>query len=248
MSKHRKPFEFKKFIIHQAEVSLPVTTDACLFGALTEFNNPQRILDMGCGSGLLMFMMHQKYPNAEILGIEKHLASAKTTLKNIHLNHVSHALKVEHSDWWEYTPDIPFDAIICNPPFFENQLASEEESKRNARHTNGYSLYSLLKHAMKWLKEDGEISCLIPYMSIEKIQQKWHSDTHETLYLNTFQSIQSKPNTPPHLLCIKGTKTPKELKFMEPHCVYNSNMKYTEESKRVLQPFLQDRAFNEGNS
>ena len=66
-NKKRRPFELKHFTITQEKVSLPVTTNACIFGALTQFDNPHTLLDVGCGSGLLMFMMHQKYPNAQIL-------------------------------------------------------------------------------------------------------------------------------------------------------------------------------------
>ena len=65
----RKPFEFKNFIIHQESVSLPVNTDSVLFGALTNFNKPTNIYDMGTGTGLLMFMMSQKYPNSNITSV-----------------------------------------------------------------------------------------------------------------------------------------------------------------------------------
>jgi tRNA1Val (adenine37-N6)-methyltransferase len=57
----RKPFAMKQFSIDQSEVALPVTSDACVFGALAAFQNATHILDIGSGSGVLSLMMAQNF-------------------------------------------------------------------------------------------------------------------------------------------------------------------------------------------
>ena len=240
--KKRRPFELKKFMITQENVSLPVTTDACIFGALSQFHEPKNILDVGCGSGLLMFMMHQKYPMAQILGLERHPESVQTVRQNIQLNDTHNQLSVIQSDWWQFEPEQSFDAIICNPPFFSNQLPSQETVKRNARHTENYLLSELLVHLSKWLNPKGRISMLIPYEKADTIQQNWLEPSQNDLNIKKYHSIRAFKDTPPYLSVVhfEQSKNP-QIEEME-LIIYEKQGQFTPASKELLYPFLQDRA------
>jgi tRNA1Val (adenine37-N6)-methyltransferase len=238
--KKRRPFELKHFTITQEKVSLPVTTDACIFGALTQFNKPETLLDVGCGSGLLMFMMHQKYPKAHILGLEKHPESVQTVQENISLNNTASAMSVQEADWWDFKPKNPVDAIICNPPFFSQQLPSLETSKRNARHTQNYELTDLLLHLSAWLGPGGIISMLIPYNILPQMEVL--GSNTPWLYLKQSQSIQAFTDSKPHLAVVHFQKNICDYRKSTPLTVYESPNKFTSESKLLLEPFLQERA------
>lgn len=238
--KKRRPFELQHFTITQENVSLPVTTDACIFGALSEFQNPKNILDVGCGSGILMFLMHQKYPNAQILGLEKHPESVQTVVDNIELNNTATAMSVQEVDWWDFHPENLVDALICNPPFFSKQLPSQEISKRNARHTDNYELWQLLVHMSHWLVPEGTISMLIPYDILAQMQEL---DPHTpALYLKQSQSIQAFTDSKPHLAVVHFRKKICDYRTLDPLIVYDKPQQFTQESKCLLQAFLQERA------
>jgi len=239
-NKKRRPFELKHFTITQEKVSLPVTTDACIFGALAQFDNPRTLLDVGCGSGLLMFMMHQKYPDAQILGLEKHPESVETVNENIQLNQTMPHMQVQEADWWTFKPANPVDAIICNPPFFSQQLPSVETSKRNARHTENYELTDLLLHFSEWLSPEGAISMLIPYDTLPQMELL-DRDT-PLLYLKQTHTIQAFTHSKPHLAVLHFQKKICDYHKLEPLVVYESSNKFTKESKLLLDAFLQDRA------
>ena len=238
--KKRRPFELQHFTITQENVSLPVTTDACIFGALTEFQNPKNILDVGCGSGILMFLMHQKYPNAQILGLEKHPESVRTVVENIELNNTATSMSVQEVDWWDFNPENQVDALICNPPFFSKHLPSQEMSKRNARHTDNYELWQLLVHMSHWLAPGGTISMLIPY-DIRTQMEELGAHT-QSLYLKQSQSIQAFKDSKPHLSVVHFQKKICDYRTLDPLIVYDKPQQFTEESKRLLQAFLQERA------
>ena len=56
-----------------------------------------------------------------------------------------------------------FDAILCNPPFFENSLKCPDSARTMARHTDTLSFDELARSAARLLTPDGELSVVIPY-------------------------------------------------------------------------------------
>jgi tRNA1(Val) A37 N6-methylase TrmN6 len=55
--KERGNFSFKLFTVQQETAAMPVTTDACILGAVAEFRAEiGSILDIGTGTGLLALM------------------------------------------------------------------------------------------------------------------------------------------------------------------------------------------------
>ena len=240
----RKPFEFKQFIIHQESVSLPVNTDSVLFGALTEFKNPTNIYDMGTGTGLLMFMMSQKYPNSNIIGFENDHNSLSYVKQNISSNPSFSNINVEPFNWWHMQPDTPAQAIICNPPFFYNQLSSTDTQRSVSRHLNEHDLFYLMERMSQWLAQEGEIAFLLPF------EQDVYADYEKALnksqvYIDRAIKIKAHPEKDAHLWYIlsKKSKTKSGRAIIQDLTVYKKpGGPFTNEAKHLLRPFLQDRA------
>lgn len=240
----RKPFEFKNFIIHQESVSLPVNTDSVLFGALTKFNNPANIYDMGTGTGLLMFMMRQKHPYSNIIGFENDIDTLACVQQNISLNPRFPNIEVKPFNWWDMQPDKPAQAIICNPPFFFNQLSSTDTKRTISRHLKEYDLPYLIERMSKWLAQEGEIAFLLPFES--HIYAEYEKALNKS-QVNIEQAIKIRAHTEKdfHLWYIFGKKS-KRISGENPTqdlVVYEKpGGPFTMESKHLLSPFLQDRA------
>ena len=55
-------FKFKQFTIFHDKCAMKVGTDGVLLGAWCDTDNCQRILDVGCGTGLISLMIAQRSP------------------------------------------------------------------------------------------------------------------------------------------------------------------------------------------
>ena len=61
-------FRFQQFTVRQKSCAMKVGTDGVLLGAWAQ--GGKRILDIGTGTGLIALMMAQRFPDAEIIGID----------------------------------------------------------------------------------------------------------------------------------------------------------------------------------
>jgi tRNA1Val (adenine37-N6)-methyltransferase len=170
-------FQFREFRIEQGRSAMKVCTDSCIFGALAADREsrlqvpPSRILDLGCGTGLLSLMMAQAFPAARISGIELHPGSAADCRENFASSLWRDRLHIEELDFHLMPSDgEKFDCIICNPPFFLNHLLSPQVSRNAAMHIDSEGLVSWLQFMENCLAENGRIWMLLDRNAAEKIR------------------------------------------------------------------------------
>ena len=199
----RKPFAMKQFTVVQSEVALPVTSDACVFGALADFQNATQILDIGSGTGVLSLMMAQKFPSARVQGIDIHLPSVEQARENGINSPFADRVSFSHDNILEFEPHVPINGIICNPPFFENHLPSTDETRRLARHTQSLTLATLTARCARLLKTHGELLLLLPASSQNQILAALQQHQFSP---QTITTIQATPTKPPHLIAVYAIK------------------------------------------
>jgi tRNA1Val (adenine37-N6)-methyltransferase len=201
----RKPFAMKQFTVAQNQVALPVTSDACVFGALADFKNATHILDIGSGTGVLSLMMAQKFPVSHIHGIDIHLPSVEQACDNARRSPFADRVTFSHDNILDFEPAAPVNGIICNPPFFENHLPSSDETRRLARHAQSFTLLSLTARCARLLQPHGELLLLLPASSQNQILAALQQ--HQ-FFAQTITSIQATPTKPPHLIAVYAIKNP----------------------------------------
>jgi tRNA1Val (adenine37-N6)-methyltransferase len=146
---------------------MKVCTDSCLFGAWVaneigqkEFN-PKNILDIGTGTGLLSLMLAQK-TDSIIDAVEINDAAYMQAHENFTVSPWNKRLKAFHSDIKNWQAMHNYDLIICNPPFFENDLLPVDEQKNISKHSHALNLKELLFAVQNLLSEDGSFAVLLP--------------------------------------------------------------------------------------
>lgn len=189
-------FKFKQMTIGQANSAMKVSTDACIQGAWTKISpNCNRILDIGCGTGLLSLMLAQRQPIATIEALEIDANAAQDAKSNFEQSPWANRLTLHLTNALDWEQDRSFDLIICNPPFFSNSLKGPDAQRNLARHNDSLSFEALSKMMSKYLSANGQASILLPYEQLtpwQNIAQLSGLHIHECLYIKSFAHSNAK--------------------------------------------------------
>lgn len=154
-------FQFKRFIIFQGQCALKVGTDGVLLGLWAKGNTNAKILDIGCGSGLISLIMAQRFEKAQVTGVEIIESCATQAIENVNGSPFKDRVTIVNQRIQEFKGDL-FDVIVCNPPYFENSLLSEKSEKDIARHTLTLSYSELLNCSRQLLSPTGVVNIVLP--------------------------------------------------------------------------------------
>jgi tRNA1Val (adenine37-N6)-methyltransferase len=161
-------FQFKQFTIHQDQCAMKVCTDSCLFGAWINdwIKNAKpnifNALDVGAGTGLLSLMLAQNH-TFEIDAVEIEASAFNQAKQNIESTNWKNQIKIHHTSMQDFIPTKKYDFIFSNPPFYENDLKSNDSSKNLAKHDSGLSLETLISFVDKNLSDTGFAALLLPF-------------------------------------------------------------------------------------
>jgi tRNA1Val (adenine37-N6)-methyltransferase len=212
---------------------MPVTTDACIFGALADLGNAKSVLDIGTGTGLLSLMLAQRFADAVFTAIDIDAESVKQARDNFNNSPWNIRLQAETADIRNWEPGVQFDAIVCNPPFFDNQLPSENDNKRRARHTVTLDYETLLYKVQYLLKQDGICVLLIPILHLHYLQELAQLNA---LYINHTIHIKSFVDAAPHVVILYLSKT-HAAGFTSDFIIYDKPGVYSGEMQALMRDF-----------
>ncbi|RYU92158.1 methyltransferase domain-containing protein [Mucilaginibacter terrigena] len=227
-------FKFKQFEVDQTGCAMKVNTDGVLLGALAAANNPQSIVDIGTGTGVIALMLAQRFAGANIDAVEIDEHTAETAGKNFKGSVFADRLNMIYGDFAEVNSARKYDLIVSNPPFFLDSLASANEKKNLARHTDGLFFLRLVKYAAEHLTNEGTCQLIVPLPTSMLIKQLMPKNE---LYVQHFISIKSFGNDEPHREILTFGKEQKEI-IEEEFVIYDAPKVYSKEYRAALHNFL----------
>ncbi|MCO5934929.1 methyltransferase [Mucilaginibacter sp. RB4R14] len=230
-------FRFKHFNVDQTGCAMKVNTDGVLLGALAEANDPQSILDIGTGTGVIALMLAQRFSTAKIDAVEIDKDAAEMAGGNFKNSQFSKRLSAHlnsFEDFFNNHKGNKYDLIVSNPPFFLDSLTSANDKKNLARHTNEAFFEKLLKYAVEHLTDTGNCQLIISLTTstlIKDLLPKFE------LHLHKITNIKSFADSEPHREIITFGRAEEQLQKQELF-IYDEPKVYAKAYELLLKDFL----------
>ena len=190
---------------------MKIGTDGILLGAWAQAEQPQRILDIGTGAGLIALMMAQRFPNAVIDAVEIEPNAAEQAARNFAASPWPERLNLHHQSIQSFAasnePDNAYSLIVSNPPWFFDSLKSNESSRNLARHTDSLSHDELLNSVRLLLHSSGRFAVVLPFGESTSFV---HSAQERNLFCRRQCHVRSKPGLSPHRILLEFETEPSE--------------------------------------
>lgn len=188
-------FQFKQFTIAHDRCAMKVGTDGVLIGAWAELPATGKVLDIGTGSGLIALMAAQRSPGIQVTGIDIVGEAVEQARENVAASPFLSRVEVRLQSLQELAATSErFDAIVCNPPFFEESLLPPEANRGIARHVQSLSFESLVAGTATLLREDGSFSTILPMSAFDRFRQLC---VIQGLFLKRYRTVQGTARKAP---------------------------------------------------
>lgn len=161
-------FQFKEFKIVQDRCAMKIGTDGVLLGAWASLkHNPNSILDIGTGTGLIALMLAQRSPALLIDALEIDEDAYEQAVENFEQSNWGDRLFCYHAAFDEFVEEMQdeekYELIIANPPFHTEDYLSDSANRNKARFTEALPFLELIEGVSKLLHPGGKFITIIPY-------------------------------------------------------------------------------------
>jgi tRNA1Val (adenine37-N6)-methyltransferase len=190
-----KPFKFKQFFVNQDQCAMKIGTDAVLLGAWTSIeHNPNSVLDIGSGTGIITLMVAQRCFAQTIDAIEIDEFAYEQCVENFESSPWSDRLFCYHASLKEFTDEVEdkYDLIISNPPFYSDAFKSKNKQRDLARFSEALPFEHLLESVSNLLSEEGRFSVIIPFKEEENFIAL---ASKQILFPNKILRVKGNPTT-----------------------------------------------------
>lgn len=171
--KGNRIFRMKQFYICDEKSANKIGIDGVLIASWADIpERCNRILDVGCGCGIMTLMMAQRAENATVIGIDIEPNAIEEAKSNCFKSPFSSQICILNKDFESICKEVetglmsPFDLIISNPPFFDTGVDPNLSSRMTARHCGTLSPEILIKNARRCLNMGGRLAFIGPYMNL----------------------------------------------------------------------------------
>jgi len=216
---------------------MKINTDGVLLGALAQADDPQSVLDIGTGTGVIALMLAQRFANAQIEAVEIDEQAAQAAGHNFKSSPFFNRLTIypnSFESFFDAHSSKKYDLIVSNPPFYINSLESPRANKTVAKHTDKYFFEILIKHIAGHLTEDGVCWLILPLETstlVKIIAEQFQ------LYPQKIITVHSFENSEPHreIICFRRKN---KQQANEQLVIYDEPKVYSKLYQDTLKDFL----------
>jgi len=159
------PFKFKEFTILQDRCAMKIGTDGVLLGAWASIaNNPNSILDLGAGTGVIALQLAQRSDAHTVDALEIDEDAYEQCSENFENSPWADRLFCYHASAQEFAMEVDetYDLIISNPPFYSEDFKTDNPARDTARFNDSLPFEHLIVCVHNLLSEEGIFALILP--------------------------------------------------------------------------------------
>lgn len=229
--------KYKNLFIFQKKSGFRFGMDSVLLSDFAQIKPKDIVVDLGCGSGILMLLLWAREKGSRFIGIDIQSEIAEMAQRSIKYNHLESQMKVLCKDLNDVQDkDIPsesIDCVICNPPYGESgrweqspfpAVAAAKMQKENL-------IENIFRLTKRILKGKGRIYLIYPAAQMFNLMETMRSYSIEP---KRFRLVYSNTFKPADLVLIEGIKNAKPLLHpMPPLIIRTESGSLTNELKSI---------------
>ena len=200
----------------------PFSTDSALLADFAGNIRAKKIIDLGCGAGVLGVLLHASHPAAAFYGIEIQPEAAAACRENFNANGFD-ASGIITGDLREYRTLWPagfFDLVVSNPPYFAggSGYTAPDAARAAARDERCLTLGELVDAAAYLCRWGGAFALV---HRPERLSEIFCAMTARGIEPKRLRLVQHQAERAPNLVLIEGRRGGKPGLRIEPPLVLN---------------------------
>lgn len=216
------------------------SVDAVLLGNFVKPRPGERILDLGCGCGIISLILAYRNQAVAITGLEIQPDLAELARENVRLNNWQKRITIVEGDLREIEEHIApgsFDWVISNPPYRRpgSGRVNPEAEQALARHEQVADLAGIVRAAGWGTRKRGRIVFIYPASRGAAVITELRNSGLEP---KKMLPIFSYPGSPASLVIIEALKQGgEELTILPPFYIYRErDGQYSPEMEQYYSP------------
>lgn len=218
---------------------MKVTTDSCIFGAwvverLNQHPPTENLLDIGAGTGLLTLMITQAHAAIPITAVEIDKHASEQARENIARTPWRSRIQILNDDIKTFSAAGPFEVIVSNPPFYEQDLTGPDPLKNQAHHDSSLPFSELIRQLDRLLTPNGKFYILLPAKGME---ERLTALRASGFFIHQQTPLHHSGNHPQMRSFIAGGRWPAEQTRVEQIFIHDASGDYSERMRELLQDY-----------
>ena len=199
----------------------------------------EKIIDVGCGCGIIPLLLAVKYPGLKITGVEIQKELVRFAKENVINNLLEKTIHIIHENIKNIdVVDIngKADIIVSNPPYKKKGTGrlNPDSQKAIARHEIFLDIELLLKCSNRLLKEQGRLYIIYPAQRLSELMPTMEKYKFS---LDFIRFVHIKKNEKAKLVILKAAKNHgKPCTTGPPFTVYDFDNRFTKEYNSMFKP------------
>jgi tRNA1Val (adenine37-N6)-methyltransferase len=210
--------------------------DAVLLADFVREAPTPRIVDLGCGNGVIPLLLSRRMPGSQIAGLELMPQMCDQASRSVELNGLSSQIEIISGDLREissYLPAAATDIVTANPPYYQvgHGRSNQSEIFAAARQEAYCGLNDVLAATAYLLRPLGRLYLVHRAGRLAEIMAALPA---HGLRAERLRSVQPSAAKTANLVLLEAKKGGRaELVIMPPLIVYAEPGQYTEEMRRI---------------